>query len=247
MAASEKTISEQTVPSILLLGDNAGSATVASDLSAAGFAITPTAQWSDGSALLTHHPFDLVVACIPVAADGLLVCDAIRRQSTIPLILLIDRATRRERIAGLDAGADDCLSRPFHISELVARIRTLLRRTKTSDASGLDTAALRFQDWRINPRLRLVYDPAGRATSLTAAEFDILLAFCRNPGRVMTRAELLDFAHVGVGKPGERSVDVHIRRLRCKIERNPRHPLFIKTIRLGGYVFTAAVERDHLT
>ncbi|MBB5536318.1 two-component system OmpR family response regulator [Rhizobium giardinii] len=197
--------------------------------------------------MLARRPFDLVVTCTLVAADGLLVCDAIRDQSTIPLILLINSATRRERIAGLDAGADDCLSRPFHISELVARIRTLMRRAKTSDASGPATAGLRFGDWRINPRLRLVYDPAGRATSLTAAEFDILLAFCRNPGRVMTRAELLDLAHVGVGKPGERSIDVHIRRLRCKIERNPRRPQFIKTIRLGGYIFTADVERDHLT
>ncbi|MEK1930535.1 MAG: helix-turn-helix domain-containing protein [Pararhizobium sp.] len=96
------------------------------------------------------------------------------------------------------------------------------------------------------PRRRLVDDPAGRATSLTAAEFDMLLALCLNPGRVTRRAELLGFAHVGVGKPGERSVDVHIRRLRCKIERNPRDPELIKTIRLGGYIFTASVERDHL-
>ncbi|CAN7677148.1 response regulator transcription factor [Pararhizobium sp. LjRoot255] len=242
MPVSEKTSSEKSAPSILLLGDDEAYGAIA----AAGFATTWTG-WPEGSVLLAHQPFDLVVACTAHAADSLPICHAIRRQSTIPLIFLINGATRQDRIAALDAGADDCLSQPFDISELVARIRTLLRRSKTCGASGHDMHGLRFENWRINPRRRLVYDPAGRSIPLTAAEFDMLLAFCLNPGRVMTRAELLDFAHVGVGKPGERSVDVHIRRLRSKIERNPRHPEFVKTIRLGGYMFTAVVDRDHLT
>lgn len=242
MPDSEKTSSEKSAPSILLLGDDEAYGAI----SAAGFATTWTA-WPEGSVLLAHQPFDLVIACTAHAADSLSICHAIRRQSTIPLIVLISGATRQDRIAALDAGADDCLSQPFDISELVARIRTLLRRSKTCGAPGLDMPGLRFENWRINPRRRLVYDPAGRFIPLTAAEFDILLAFCLNPGRVMTRAELLDFAHVGVGKPGERSVDVHIRRLRSKIERNPRYPELVKTIRLGGYVFTAVVDRDHLT
>ncbi len=242
MPVSEKTSSEKSAPSILLLGDDEAYGAI----SAAGFATTRTGG-PEGSVLLAHQPFDLVVACTAHAADSLPICHAIRRQSTIPLIVLIGGATRQDRIAALDAGADDCLSQPFDISELVARIRTLLRRSKTCGASGLDMPVLRFENWRINPRRRLVYDPAGRFIPLTAAEFDILLAFCLNPGRVMTRAELLDFAHVGVGKPGERSVDVHIRRLRSKIERDPRHPELVKTIRLGGYMFTAVVGRDHLT
>ncbi|CAN7682565.1 response regulator transcription factor [Pararhizobium sp. LjRoot235] len=246
MPVSEKTSSEKSAPGILLLGDGEACGGIASTISAAGFATAWTEQWPDGSALLTRQPFDLVIAYAH-AADSLPLCHAIRWQSTIPLILLINGATRQNRIAALDAGADDCLSQPFDISELVARIRTLLRRSKTCGASGLDMPGLRFENWRINPRRRLVYDPAGRSIPLTAAEFDMLLALCLNPGRVMTRAELLGFAHVGVGKPGERSVDVHIRRLRSKIERNPRHPELVKTIRLGGYMFTAVVDRDHLT
>lgn len=101
---------------------------------------------------------------------------------------------------------------------------------------------LRFDGWRLDPLRRQVHNPSDARVAMTTHEFDLLLAFCRNPGRVLTREQLLGVTHAGLAGPIERSIDVHISRLRQKIEVDARDPVLVKTVRLGGYMFTAAVE-----
>jgi two-component system OmpR family response regulator len=102
--------------------------------------------------------------------------------------------------------------------------------------------ALRFAGWQIDPAARELRDPSGVQVMLTSAEFDLLLAFCSRPGRILSRDQLLELTHGGAAGPIERSIDVHVSRVRQKIEPDPREPTLIKTVRLGGYVFTPAVE-----
>jgi DNA-binding response OmpR family regulator len=101
---------------------------------------------------------------------------------------------------------------------------------------------LRFDGWQIDPVRRQLYDPRNVRVALTTTEFDLLLAFCRNAGRIITREELLSLTHAGLAGPIERSVDVHISRLRQKIEADPKEPALLQTVRLGGYTFTAQIE-----
>jgi two-component system OmpR family response regulator len=101
---------------------------------------------------------------------------------------------------------------------------------------------LQFCGWRIDPAGRQLQTPDGVVVALTSAEFDVLLAFCRNPGKVLSREQLLELTHGGLAGPVERSIDVHVSRIRQKIETDPGEPSLIKTVRLGGYIFTAVVE-----
>jgi two-component system OmpR family response regulator len=148
-----------------------------------------------------------------------------------------------DRIVGLEIGADDYVTKPFNSRELVARIRALLRRAQSGVRGGADRVPpLRFAGWRIDPAARQLCDPDGVQVTLTSAEFDLLLAFCNRPGRILSREQLLDLTHGGTAGPIERSIDVHVSRIRQKIEPDPREPALIKTVRLGGYVFTPIVE-----
>lgn len=101
---------------------------------------------------------------------------------------------------------------------------------------------MRFDGWLIDPIRRQLHDPSNARVSLTTTEFDLLLALCRNAGRILTREELLSLTHAGLAGPIDRSIDVHISRLRQKIEQNPKEPVLLQTVRLGGYMFTAAVQ-----
>ena len=148
-----------------------------------------------------------------------------------------------DRIVGLELGADDYVTKPFNSRELIARIRALLRRSQNAGAaSNHRMRPMRFAGWRIYPAERQLYSPNGVRVSTTSAEFDLLLAFCLNPGRILSRDQLLELTHGGLAGPIERSVDVHVSRIRQKIEDDPRDPMLIKTVRLGGYVFTPGVE-----
>ena len=146
-----------------------------------------------------------------------------------------------DRIIGLEIGADDYVTKPFNSRELLARIRALLRRTRPPAATPRP-GPIGFNGWRLYPSERQLISPDGARITTTGAEFDLLLAFCQNPGRILTREQLLDLTHAGLAGPIERSIDVHVSRIRQKIEPDPRDPSLIKTVRLGGYVFTASVE-----
>ena len=175
--------------------------------------------------------------------EAISLCRQIRANSTVPIMLLLPPERPDLILSALGAGADDCISIPPALAESVARIHSLLRRASFSYAPRrTDNLVLTFASYTLDPAERVLLDPDGAIVNLTAAEFDLLLAFCRNPGRVMGREELLALTHAGLGGPVRRSIDVHVSRLRRKIERNPRIPVLLKTVRLGGYVFVADVK-----
>ncbi|MDA5639346.1 MULTISPECIES: response regulator transcription factor [Agrobacterium] len=207
--------------------------------------MTPTIA-EDGhvmQSLLRSNTFDLIILDVMLPGeDGLTLCRKIRAEKTIPIILLTALGEEVDRIVGLEVGADDYVTKPFSPREVVARVRSLLRRASYGLVSTTGQRRLRFDGWQIDPMRRQLHDPTNARVALTTTEFDLLLAFCRNPGRVITREELLSLTHSGLAGPIERSIDVHISRLRQKIESDPREPLLLQTVRLGGYTFTASVE-----
>lgn len=197
------------------------------------------------NALLRSNEFDLIILDVMLPGeDGLSICRRIRSEKTTPIILLTALGEEVDRIVGLEVGADDYVTKPFSPREVVARIRSLLRRSSYGLVNTPTQRKLRFDGWQIDPLRRQLHDPSNARISVTTTEFDLLLAFCRNPGRVINREELLSLTHTGLAGPIERSIDVHISRLRQKIEADPKNPVLLQTVRLGGYMFTAAVEQS---
>ncbi|WP_083872791.1 winged helix-turn-helix domain-containing protein [Agrobacterium albertimagni] len=169
-------------------------------------------------------------------------CRNIRLTSSVAIIALIDTEDPEAHIEVLEAGADECFPKTLSIREIKVRISGLMRRMRLSHAAGSLSGVLRFSGWSIDPHRRLVTDPSGQTVDLTTAEFDLLWAFCRNSGKPLSRHQLLGFTRAGAAGPLERSIDVHVSRLRRKIEFNPRRPIMLRTVRLGGYIFTPRVE-----
>lgn len=237
-------IAPETVSRILLVEDDDEiAAMVIEMLTENGLEAVAVGSAAGMDAMLEKQSFDLVVldAMLP-GEDGFSICRRLRASSTIPIVMLTALGDEINRVVGIELGADDYVTKPFHPRELMARIKGLLRRASYGARRPSQQTAMQFVGWQIDPILRQLVDPEGVHVSLTTAEFDILLAFCQNPGRVMTREQLLRLTHAGLAGPVERSIDVHVSRVRQKIETNVREPTLIKTVRLGGYVFTAKVE-----
>ncbi|WP_322517791.1 response regulator [Rhodopseudomonas palustris] len=194
---------------------------------------------------LADQRVDLVVLDVMLPGeDGLSLCRRVRAASPLPIIMLTARGEDVDRILGLEMGADDYLAKPFNPRELLARIRSVLRRqslAQTASATAGATA-LAFLGWRIDFRLRELRNPDGALVAMTSAEFDLLQAFCERPGRVLSREALLDLTHGRNAGSFERSIDVLVSRIRRKIEPDPQSVSIIKTVRSGGYMFTPAVE-----
>jgi two-component system OmpR family response regulator len=230
---------------LLIVEDDAAISCMLADfLREAGFEVDAVATAPDMDRLLEQKMFDLVVLDVLLPGeDGLSVCRRLRASTSMPILMLTALAEQVDRIVGLEIGADDYVTKPFHPRELVARIRAILRRTRFSGEQTRNSLqCFRFGGWRLLPGERQVYNPDGVRIATTSAEFDILLAFCQNPGQVLSREQLLDLTHGGLAGPIERSVDVHVSRIRQKLEPDPSEPSLIKTVRLGGYIFTPAVE-----
>jgi two-component system OmpR family response regulator len=157
--------------------------------------------------------------------------------------MLTAKGEDTDRIVGLEMGADDYLPKDFNPRELLSRVRAVLRRSATPPAKQLSTASrvLEFHGWRLVLARRQLFSPAGALVPLRSGEYDILLALVERPQRVLTRDQLLDLAHGRAANVFDRSIDVQISRLRRKIEADPKEPKFIKTVRSGGYVFSAVV------
>jgi DNA-binding response OmpR family regulator len=195
---------------------------------------------------LAAHGADLLILDAAAIADEDLpeLCRQIRLTSAVAMIVLLASDDQAGRIQVLEAGADDSFCRALDTLEIKARIAGLLRRAAFGAAALSFGTRLRFAGWSIDPCARLLTDPEGRNVDLTAAEFDLLLAFCRNGGKTLSRRTLLTLTRVGMAQPVERSIDVHISRLRSKIETDPHRPVLLKTVRLGGYVFTPMVDAE---
>lgn len=230
---------------ILLVEDDAVIYQMLADvLSENGFTVSVATSAQEMDRLLQREDVDLVLLDVMLPGeDGFSVCGRLRASANMPIIMLTALGDDIDRIIGLEIGADDYVTKPFNSRELVARIRALLRRVRSAGSkarSRLDP--LRFSGWRIYPAERRLLNPEGVRVTTTSAEFDLLLAFCENPGEVLSREQLLDLTHGGLAGPVERSIDVHVSRIRQKIEPDPHDPTLIKTVRLGGYIFTAEVE-----
>jgi len=183
-----------------------------------------------------RQPSDVVLIDIMLPGiDGFEVCRSIRRTSDVPIIMVTARADTHDVVAGLEAGADDYLTKPFAPKELSARIRALLRRVRSTDSSSTH---LRFGDLEIIPDEGVVRR-AGQEVHLTKTEFRLLVELASSPGRVFSREVLLERVW-GYGYFGDgRLVDVHVRRLRTKIESDPGNPRHVVTVRGLGYKLQA--------
>ena len=201
-------------------------------LEAAGFRVV-TAH--DGEMALTQFRYerpDLIVLDLNMPGmDGFGVARTVRQEHNTPIIMLTARVEETDRIVGLELGADDYVTKPFSPRELVARVKAVLRRAQNADPTS---APIRTGGLSIDPDKRsLTLD--GKRVNLTTTEFDLLLVLARTPGRVFSRMELLDRIQ-GVAFEGyERTVDVHIKNLRKKIEPNPRKPRYVLTVYGAGY------------
>jgi two-component system OmpR family response regulator len=174
--------------------------------------------------------------------DGLSICRRLRRENAvIPIIILTALGDEPDRIVGLESGADDYLPKPFSPRELLARITAVLRRSDLSARQQLETR-LAFAGYVLEPDRRRVLNSAGAEIDLTAGEYDLLLAMAQRPRRVLSRDQLLDLTRGRSAGPFDRSIDVHISRLRRKLQSAPDSPEIIKTVRFGGYVFAAEVS-----
>jgi two-component system OmpR family response regulator len=175
--------------------------------------------------------------------SGISICRRLRSETDVPIIMLTALGADYDRILGLELGADDYVTKPFNPRELVARIRALLRRArKAGFPLEVRPRVFRFAGWLLNTTERELYNADGVRVTTTSAEFDLLVALCQRPGQVLSRDQLLELTHSGLAGPIERSIDVHISRIRQKIELNPREPNLIKTVRLGGYLFAPVVD-----
>jgi DNA-binding response OmpR family regulator len=224
---------------ILLVEDDARLATMVSDyLGEAGFRMSNTPSGAEAERLLQRNSFDAVILDLMLPdMDGLDLCRRIRAQSAIPVLMLTARGDPLDRVVGLELGADDYLPKPFEPRELLARLRAILRRSASAPAD-----LLRFGRLEIDRGAREVRVD-GETRGVTGFQFTLLVAMAERAGRVLSRETLLDLTRGEELEEFDRSIDVHISRLRAAIEDDPRKPRRILTLRGAGYVFAREQDR----
>jgi two-component system OmpR family response regulator len=194
--------------------------------------------------LASTRPDLIVLDLMLPGEDGLSIARRLRATTSIPIIILTAMAEDTDRIVGLELGADDYLGKPFNPRELLARIRAVLRRSaERVPPDPIPDTRLAFAGWCLKPLMRELTDPDGARVALTSAEFDLLCVFCEHPRRVLNRDQLLDLTRGREAAPFDRSIDTLVSRIRRKIEADPKTPVMLKTVRLGGYLFTPEVVR----
>ena len=171
-------------------------------------------------------------------ADGLAIARRIRQVSAVPIIMITGKGDMIDRIVGLEIGADDYIAKPFHLREVLARIRSVLRRSAGTAPPATGTDLIRFDGFVLDPARRSLAGPDGEAIDLTTGEFELLLLFCRHAHAVLDRDRIMDLLKGQDWAPNDRSIDNQVARLRKLIEADTRRPELIKTIRGAGYSFT---------
>ncbi len=235
------------MPSILIIDDDRDIRTLlAAFLEANGLAVKTAADGAEMNRRLEAQAFDLAILDLMLPGqDGLELCRAIRRVSAMPIIMLTARSDEADRIAGLEIGADDYVTKPFNPRELLARIRAVLRRGGAASGAGGEKVSrvYRFDGWALSLDRRELLDPAGVMVDLSTGEYDLLLAFLEAPNRVLSREQLLDAARSQPDAVFDRAIDVQVSRLRRKIEPGEAAPAMIRTVRGAGYMFLPKVTR----
>ena len=230
---------------LLLVDDEAAlREPLAEYLSRQGFSVVAAASAAQARSLLKTELPDLVLLDIMMPGeDGLSLCRHLAETHAIPTIFLTARGEPTDRIVGLEIGADDYVVKPFEPRELVARIRSVLRRSAKGAAPVADDELFEFEGWRLDPLRRRLNDPDGVMVSISSAEFRLLLAFLEHPRQVLDRDRLLDMVQGREAHLFDRAVDNQISRLRRKIEADNRNPVLIQTVWGGGYMLAADVHR----
>lgn len=225
---------------ILLIEDDERLGKMVTDyLSEAGFRVTHSATGADAERKIKRETFDALVLDLMLPdTDGLDLCRRVRAESPIPVLMLTARGDPLDRIVGLELGADDYLPKPFEPRELLARLRAILRRSQ----STLPGDVLRFGRLEIDRGAREVRVD-GEARTITGFQFTLLLALAERAGRVLSRDALMDLTKGATHEEFDRSIDVHISRLRAAIEDDPKKPRRILTLRGAGYVFAKEQDR----
>jgi DNA-binding response OmpR family regulator len=225
---------------VLLVEDDARLATMVADyLGEAGFRVVVAATGKTATQAIGTEGFDLVILDLMLPdADGLDLCRNIRARSDIPMLMLTARGDPLDRVVGLELGADDYLPKPFEPRELLARLRAILRRRNTPGSSDV----LRFGRLEIDKGAREVRVDGQRKT-MTSHQFALLLTLAERAGRVLSRETLMDLTKGASLEDFDRSIDVHVSRLRAAIEDDPKRPRRILTLRGAGYVFAKEQDR----
>ncbi len=219
-----------------------------------GFKVSEAADGAAMRAMLERGAIDLVLLDLMMPGeDGLALARHIRQRCEIPIIMLTGRGDLIDRVVGLEAGADDYITKPFELREVLARIRTVMRRAgpraaptvpeRSPAAEGDAREILVFQDWRLDLVRRELKRPTGDLVSLTAGDFELLRVLALHPNRVLSRDQLMDLVKGREWAAHDRAVDTQIARLRKKLEPDPSNPTLIKTVRGGGYIFATSVKR----
>jgi len=233
---------------ILIVDDDAEIRSLLGDyLQKNGYRTTAVAEGKGMAAALDNGRVDLIVLDLMLPGeDGLVLCRNLRARSDIPVIMLTARGEDMDRILGLEMGADDYLPKPFNPRELLARIKSILRRTKAlpGNLRADDALHLRFAGWQLDTPTRQLVSPEGVVVPLSGAEYRLLRVFLNHPNRVLNRDQLMDLTQGRDTDPFERSIDVQVSRLRHRLADDAKESVIIKTVRGEGYVLAAQVEAE---
>jgi two-component system, OmpR family, response regulator len=238
-------MSETDASRLLLVDDEAAlREPLAEYLSRQGFSVSEADSAARARSLLRDETPDLVLLDIMMPGeDGLSLCRHLVEARHVPVILLTAKGEATDRIVGLEIGADDYVVKPFEPRELVARIRSVLRRAGRGAAPPEEHEVYEFDGWRLDPLKRRLTDPEGAVVAISSAEFRLLTALLDHPRQVMDRDRLLDMVQGREAHLFDRAVDNQISRLRRKIEADSRNPELIQTVWGGGYRLAADVKR----
>ena len=233
---------------VLVVDDDASMRDVIRNyLESQNFQVSTVSDGRGMTRVLAAESVDLIILDLKLAnEDGLDLMRGLNGRTDVPIILVTGhRRDETDRVVGLELGADDYLTKPFGLRELLARVRAVLRRSEATERRARKDAKrirFRFAGWELNMRTRGLTSPTGSTAALTAGEFNLLTAFLRSPQQILSREQLLAASRVHDEEVFDRSVDIQILRLRRKLEANPSEPQLIKTERGAGYIFATAVE-----
>jgi two-component system OmpR family response regulator len=248
MAASNLVSAAQnadSAPIRLLLVDDEASLRepLGAYLTKQGFAVAQAASAAEAREYLKEQTPDLVLLDIMMPGeDGLSLCRHLTETRALPTILLTARGEATDRVVGLEIGADDYVVKPFEPRELVARIRSVLRRSARGVPAAVDSEILEFEGWKLDPLKRRLIDADGAVVAISSVEFRLLMAFLEHPRQVLDRDRLLDMVQGREAHLFDRAVDNQVSRLRRKIEVDSRNPQLIQTVWGGGYMLATDVR-----
>ncbi|MEO5338482.1 MAG: response regulator transcription factor [Magnetospirillum sp. WYHS-4] len=238
----------ETQPHILVVDDDRDIRSLVGDyLRRNGYRVSLAGDGRQMREVLESGRIDLLVLDIMLPGeDGLALCRRLRADSDLPVLMLTARSDPFDRVLGLEMGADDYLTKPFEPRELLARIRSVLRRAQALPVNLAPPPAgrYRFAGWALDAGARRLTSPDDVVVSLSAAEYRLLHAFVTHPNRVLTRDQLMDLTRGRDAEPFDRAIDLQVSRLRQKLGDNARDPVLIKTLRSEGYLLAAPVEME---